>query len=290
MDGELPLSQKRVLRAHLRQCPECARLARSQRAKQKTLKGLLAVPLPQSLQSLFPHAGVEATAAAASAGSTLTAGGGIGASAGLATKAAAVLVAGTLLGGGTYEAVTHTTALRATSRSHHAQASHPTASVSRTSPPTATRAHFAAVISKTTHRSAGPHLRHLEHPNMSARPSRHGRLVGAERVRREHIGQTLRRPATAFRKQQADRSRTYAKRASTHATTRRRRQTTHAPVRAANRKTTTWAKHSQQHPAKPTEPGATGAAHQHTFTISRSQPRTSKSNTGRATQHTPRTH
>lgn len=95
MDGRLPASERRALRAHLRSCPECSRLASSQRAQRKVLRTLLAVPLPTSLQSFMPHA-----TEAAAAGSAAAAGGSA-----LAIKAAAVVAAGTLVGGGAYEGV-----------------------------------------------------------------------------------------------------------------------------------------------------------------------------------------
>jgi RNA polymerase sigma-70 factor (ECF subfamily) len=97
MDGRLSASERRALRAHLRSCPECSRLASSQRAQRKALRTLLAVPLPTSLQTFLPHA-----TEAAAAGSAAAAGG-----TALAVKAAAVVAAGTLVGGGAYEGVKH---------------------------------------------------------------------------------------------------------------------------------------------------------------------------------------
>jgi RNA polymerase sigma factor (sigma-70 family) len=80
LDGRLSRADKGSLRAHLRECPECATLARRQRAQRGALRALGAVPLPASLASWLggggPAAGVVATktaivvAAAAVAGGT----------------------------------------------------------------------------------------------------------------------------------------------------------------------------------------------------------------------------
>ena len=83
LDGRLSRPEKGPLRAHLRTCKECATFARSQRAQRAALKGLLALPLPASLTSLF--------------------GGGAAAGSVVAGKAAAVTAVGLLLAGGTVE-------------------------------------------------------------------------------------------------------------------------------------------------------------------------------------------
>jgi RNA polymerase sigma-70 factor (ECF subfamily) len=89
LDGRLSRQEKPQLRAHLRECPECAHFARRQRAQRKALKSLGLIPVPSSLASLF--------------------GGGSGAAlgGGVALKAAAAVVAGAVIGGGGYEAVRH---------------------------------------------------------------------------------------------------------------------------------------------------------------------------------------
>src|SRR5581483_12040954 len=86
-DGRLPRAERGALRAHLRACAECERLARSQRAQRSAWRGLGAVPLPSSLASLF--------------------GGGATTAAPVAVKAAAAVAFGTLVGVGGYEGVTH---------------------------------------------------------------------------------------------------------------------------------------------------------------------------------------
>src|SRR6266568_3950232 len=53
LDGRLPRAERGQLRAHLRECPECASFARRQRAQRGALKAFGAVPLPSSLAGLF---------------------------------------------------------------------------------------------------------------------------------------------------------------------------------------------------------------------------------------------
>jgi RNA polymerase sigma factor (sigma-70 family) len=57
LDGRLPRKEKGALRAHLRECDECASFARSQRAQRGALKALAAIPLPSSLAGLFGGSG-----------------------------------------------------------------------------------------------------------------------------------------------------------------------------------------------------------------------------------------
>jgi RNA polymerase sigma factor (sigma-70 family) len=57
LDGRLPRKEKGALRAHLRECSECAGFARSQRAQRGALKALGAIPLPSSLAGLFGGGG-----------------------------------------------------------------------------------------------------------------------------------------------------------------------------------------------------------------------------------------
>lgn len=72
LDGRLGGEAHRHLRAHLRECGECASLARRQRARRAALRGLGPLPLPASLAS----------------------GSGIGTGSGIAVKVAALLAAG----------------------------------------------------------------------------------------------------------------------------------------------------------------------------------------------------
>src|SRR5919198_916237 len=82
LDGRLSRKEKSGLRAHLRECGECAHFARSQRAQRGAIKSLALIPLPSSLTSFFGHGGA-ATA-------TATAGGGAAPGGGPAGKGAAV--------------------------------------------------------------------------------------------------------------------------------------------------------------------------------------------------------
>jgi RNA polymerase sigma factor (sigma-70 family) len=75
VDGELSFGERGALRAHLRECAECAALERRLRFRGRALKKIALVPLPQSLGSLFG-------------------GGAAGTGAAVGTKAAAVVVAG----------------------------------------------------------------------------------------------------------------------------------------------------------------------------------------------------
>jgi RNA polymerase sigma-70 factor (ECF subfamily) len=96
-DGMLPRSERGQLRAHLRECKECASFARRQRATRSALRALGAVPLPSSLLGWFG-------------------GGGATVGAGVAAKAAAVVCAGVVVGGVGYEGSRHVDASRAAPR------------------------------------------------------------------------------------------------------------------------------------------------------------------------------
>ena len=107
-DGRLGRKERRRLRDHLGECPDCARFASMQQRHRRALKGLMLLPVPLSLSFLK---GIEGTASAA----TLPAGAGaIAAGAGLGTasatgggvlaggvtlKAAAVVAAAAMAGG-----------------------------------------------------------------------------------------------------------------------------------------------------------------------------------------------
>jgi RNA polymerase sigma-70 factor (ECF subfamily) len=89
LDGRLPRGERGQLRAHLRECSECAGFARRQRAQRGALKTLALVPVPSSLLSLFGG------------------GGGAAVGTGLALKGAAAVTAGLAIGGASYEGVRH---------------------------------------------------------------------------------------------------------------------------------------------------------------------------------------
>jgi RNA polymerase sigma factor (sigma-70 family) len=86
LDGRLSRKEKGILRAHLRECDDCAGFARSQRAQRGALKALGAIPLPQSLAGLLG-------------------GGGAATGGGLAVKAALVGAGAVLATGVGYEGV-----------------------------------------------------------------------------------------------------------------------------------------------------------------------------------------
>ena len=88
-ERKLSSSERGALRAHLRECKDCAVLERRQRAQRATLKGLGAVPLPASLSGSFFGAGAV----------------GGGAAMGLGAKLATVLAAGVVATGVAREAV-----------------------------------------------------------------------------------------------------------------------------------------------------------------------------------------
>jgi RNA polymerase sigma-70 factor (ECF subfamily) len=87
LDGRLSRQQRGQLRAHLRECGECAAFARRQRAQRGALKTLALVPVPTSLSSFFGGSAAVGT--------------------GLAVKAAAAVAVGLAVGGASYEGVRH---------------------------------------------------------------------------------------------------------------------------------------------------------------------------------------
>jgi len=89
LDGRLSRKDKAALRAHLRECDECAGFARSQRAQRGAIKSLSLIPLPQSLTGLF------------GSGSGAAVGGG------LVAKGAAIAAGAALATGVGYEGVHH---------------------------------------------------------------------------------------------------------------------------------------------------------------------------------------
>src|ERR671931_2020196 len=88
LDGRLSRNERGQLRAHLRECQECASFARRQRAQRGALKSLALVPVPGSLGSFFG-------------------GGSAAVGSGIALKAAAAVATGLVIGGTSYEGVKH---------------------------------------------------------------------------------------------------------------------------------------------------------------------------------------
>jgi RNA polymerase sigma factor (sigma-70 family) len=81
VDGQLSFAERGPLRAHLRECAECAALERGQRFRRRAIKSLGAVPLPSSLGSFFGGGGGAVA---------------VGSGVGVGAKAAALVVAGVL--------------------------------------------------------------------------------------------------------------------------------------------------------------------------------------------------
>ncbi|HEU5263640.1 MAG TPA: sigma-70 family RNA polymerase sigma factor, partial [Gaiellaceae bacterium] len=109
-DGRLGRKERRRLRDHLAECPDCARFAGLQHRNRRALKGLMFVPIPLSLTFFkgFEGTATAATMPAAASGvaaagaTTMAAGGATGGgifAGGLAVKAAAVVTAASLTGG-----------------------------------------------------------------------------------------------------------------------------------------------------------------------------------------------
>jgi RNA polymerase sigma-70 factor (ECF subfamily) len=151
LDGRLPRKDRGALRAHLRECDECAGFARSQRAQRGALKGLAAIPLPTSLTGLFGG------------------GGGAAVGGGIAIKAAAIGATAMLATGVGYEGVKHgiwQAPANARARAVH----HP-----KTAPPP------AKVLSATSVIAPAQEAQHDQKPFKPA-------SVKARRDRREHPG------------------------------------------------------------------------------------------------------
>ena len=91
LDGRLASAEQRALRAHLRECSECAVLERKQRARRAAVKRLGAVQLPPSLTGFL--GGTSSVTGGAIAGSSLVA------------KTAAVVAAGVVAGGVGHKAI-----------------------------------------------------------------------------------------------------------------------------------------------------------------------------------------
>jgi RNA polymerase sigma factor (sigma-70 family) len=131
LDGRLSRKEKGALRAHLRECEDCAGFARSQRAQRGALKALGAIPLPQSLVGLFGGSGGGAAVG--------------GAIAAKATVFAATAVLATGVG---YEGVQHGIHRSANSASAAAAASH--APVKKRQPTKGASARVASTGAHTT--------------------------------------------------------------------------------------------------------------------------------------------
>jgi RNA polymerase sigma factor (sigma-70 family) len=217
LDGALPRGERGPLRAHLRECSDCASLARRLRGQRSAIRGLAVIPLPASLKLSAFAAGGGASAAgssgaAASAGAS--AGGPLLAStaASVAAKlAVATIVAATAVGVG-YVSLHHQTSrpvdsprpasvagsrpnpgeagaklagLRATSHSSAQVSARPVhATGSRPGRSTASRTHARRQSgSQTAASTSDPHATALgnrgNHHRQTGGPSTHGRRASS---------------------------------------------------------------------------------------------------------------
>jgi RNA polymerase sigma factor (sigma-70 family) len=108
-DGRLGRKERKRLRVHIADCPDCASFAQVQQRHRRALRGLVFVPIPVSLTlfkglegsagaATLPTIGTGAAVAAGSGGSAGALGGGVFAG-GVALKAAAVVTAAGVAGG-----------------------------------------------------------------------------------------------------------------------------------------------------------------------------------------------
>jgi RNA polymerase sigma factor (sigma-70 family) len=103
LDGNLKRKARGALRAHLRECQECAHLARSLRAQHGAFKALGAIPLPLALAwSKFGAGATAGGIASASAGAAASGGAWLAGS--VAAKLAGATVLAALAAGASYEA------------------------------------------------------------------------------------------------------------------------------------------------------------------------------------------
>jgi RNA polymerase sigma factor (sigma-70 family) len=156
LDGRLPRKERGGLRAHLRECEECAAFARSQRAQRGALKALAAIPLPQSLVGLFGG------------------GGGAAVGGGIAVKAAAIGATAMVASGVGYEGVKH--GIWTTPPA-------PGAAVVRHAKPAPLTAQPKPVIQAASVVAPAHEARHDEKPFRAA-------SVKARRVHREKVGRS----------------------------------------------------------------------------------------------------
>jgi RNA polymerase sigma-70 factor, ECF subfamily len=165
LDGRLPRQERGQLRAHLRECSECAAFARRQRAQRGALKSLALVPVPGSLSSFFGG------------------GGGAAVGTGLAVKAATAVTAGLAIGGAGVATVEHAPW---TSRPAAATAAPIFQSVSPSASVPAPREHIPVIAAR-----AGSHPRpgqahaakqtKVHGKSALARATAHGRALGRQK-------------------------------------------------------------------------------------------------------------
>ncbi len=172
LDGALPRRERGRLRAHLRECGDCAALARRVRAQRSAIRSLAFLPLPASLRlgKLIGGGAAPASSAAPAGGSALALGS-------VAAKVAAVALAGAAAVGLGYETFPkHPSHATAPPRRAAAAGSR---AVPRTPARATSRPHRVTVAPRTIRRVAEP--RHTpardgrsSHRAVSPRTTSHG--------------------------------------------------------------------------------------------------------------------
>jgi len=103
-DGRLGRKERRRLREHMAECPECTRFARVQPRHRRAFRGLAVVPIPLSdwvLRAVEAPSAAAATVPVAAAGAATAGSGGLAGvlGGGVAVKAAAMVTAASVAGG-----------------------------------------------------------------------------------------------------------------------------------------------------------------------------------------------
>jgi RNA polymerase sigma factor (sigma-70 family) len=149
LDGELDKAERAQLRAHVRECAACRKLARSQRAQRSALRSLGALPLPSSLASL------------------------LGGTAPVATKVAVAVVTASVASGVGYDLHQQLSLPKTHSTPPHAvvKNGHPATPVKRGGPAAAP----VTPASTTAHPTAAHHVRVRHHgkPSWARHPQQH---------------------------------------------------------------------------------------------------------------------
>ena len=116
-DGRLGRKERRRLRDHLGECPDCARFANVQQRHRRALKGLMLLPVPLSLSFVKGFEGTASAATVPTGAGAIAAGAGLGTvsttggsvlAGGVTLKAAAVVAAAAMAGGVTVAGSTET--------------------------------------------------------------------------------------------------------------------------------------------------------------------------------------
>jgi RNA polymerase sigma-70 factor, ECF subfamily len=163
LDGRLSRQERAQLRAHLRECSDCAAFARRQRAQRGALKSLALAPVPSSLGSFF--------------------GGSTAVGTGVALKAATAVTVGLVAGGASYEGVRHAPWSKpkrdaATTSAPVIQSVSPTAYVPAPREHLPVRAHAQPIV-KRPQRALAKRTSASRHGHVAAKPQRRGRVAHA---------------------------------------------------------------------------------------------------------------